>query len=214
MLVGCTSGGTSTGSTENAPLPTPSTSLAVPTADATVAPTEEAPAESELAGLKGQDAATEVAIAEGSLGMTLDEFISSYNGHLDQGQYPISETPEETYEQVFQVTPDDTSHSTILFVVNTDGTLRSITALSNAASELDEIDRGMAQLEALVVWSTVAAAATPGLSPDEENNILGTIGLTGTDDFGTLSLTAEKNGIRYHVIEGDEGTNLIIREAN
>ena len=140
-------------------------STAEATAEATPAATHfEAPTPGALEGLEGQDAATEVAIADGSLGMTVDEFVARYNDRLDQGQYPITDKPEELGEQVLLVAPDDAGTTVILFVVNTDDTLRSITALSAASAEEGDIDRGMAQLEALVVWSTAAAAATPGLS--------------------------------------------------
>lgn len=59
-------------------------------------------------------------------------------------------------------------------------------------------------------------SATGGarLSEDEKNNILGTIGWeSGTEDFADLALAAQWRGLQYHVINGDDGTNLIVSEA-
>lgn len=191
--------------------PAPASPTVAPTAATTLQPT---PVPTKIVVGSGSDAATAFAVAEGSLAMSLAEYLANYNRLLDQGQYPIKGQPTKTSDQVYQATPDGADHTILLFIANEDGSVRSVTALSDAGSTPDPVDRGFAQLETLVIWSTAAAAASPNLSEPEQNNLLGTIGVEGGRDFGTYAVATDVGSVRYILIEADEATELIIREAN
>lgn len=222
-MAGCASSAAAPSATVASPAPTIVTVTPAPTVKPTptraptLTPTETPTTiPDQLANIDlngGQTSATQIAIAEGSLGMTLAAYIKSYNRNLDQGQYPITTAPTKVADQVYQVTPDGTTYSTLIFVVNSNGTVRSVTALSTAKSITDPVDHGFAQLESLVVFATVASAANANLTIDQNNNLLGAIGFVGGQDFGSYAVETDYLGLRYFLVETADGTDMIIRSA-
>jgi len=171
----------------------------------------------QIQSLVGQDAVTAIALADGSLGMTVTEFIARYNANLDQGQYPITDqpTPEPDSAQVSLVTPAGATNTRFLFIANTDGTLRSIAVISTAkAKGNDLVGEEIAEAESVTVWATAGVAANPALTVDEGNNLLGTIGFEVGKHFGNYAVSTDVYGVRYAIIETTTATDLIIREAN
>jgi hypothetical protein len=157
-----------------------------------------------------------MALADGSLGMTVPEFIARYNG-LDQGQYPISDqpVPETDSSQVSLVTPSGALDTRFLFVTNLDGSLRSIVVISTAKGKSgDLVGEEMAELESITVWATAGEAANPALTVDEGNNLLGTIGFVVGKHFGNYAVSTDVSGVRYAIIETPTATDLVIRQAN
>jgi hypothetical protein len=55
----------------------------------------------------------------------------------------------------------------LLGVLNDDGSIRAVDAVSVAEGITDDADRGMAQLEAAVIWSTLDGALNPRLTEAE-----------------------------------------------
>jgi hypothetical protein len=116
---------------------------------------------------------------------------------------------------VFQTLEQRSSDTVLVGVLNDDGTIRAIDALSTAEGISDDFARGMAQLEALVLWSTLGRAANPRLSEAEGSQLLTQIGLPGGAAFGTLDpAVLDLKGVRYYIIEGDTTTNFIARQPN
>ena len=200
-----------------APTPTAEPTLeptAVPTPEPTAKPTPEPVSTPEPpTGLSGQDGVTTAMTDPGSLGMTLAAFVKRWNSVLDQGQYPLEGAPERD-GSTFMFTPEGTSNTMLLGVLNDDGTIRAVDALSVAGGIDDKIDRLMAQLEALVIWSTLGRAANPRLTEAEGNMLLTDLGLPDDLQFGLVPpLVLDHKGVRYYIIEGDATTNFIAREA-
>jgi hypothetical protein len=164
--------------------------------------------------LQAKDAGTKLATAAGSLNLTIAAFYARYNGNLDQGQYPLVAKPSKIADNVYQAQPSGTTYSSFLFVTNADGTLRSVTALSTAKLLTDEIERSFATLESLVVWSTAGIAASPGLTPEQARQVLTSLGVTPSKQFGTYAFAIDIGRVRYAIVEADTHTDLIIREAN
>jgi hypothetical protein len=150
----------------------------------------------------------------GTLGLTLSAFVKRWNSVLDQGQYPLKGAPTRS-GPTFTYTPQGATDTVLVGVLNDDGTIRAIDALSTAEGISDDFARSMAQLEALVLWSTLGRAANPRLSEAEGNQLLTQIGLPGGTAFGTLDpAVLDLKGVRYYIIEGDTTTNFIARQPN
>lgn len=165
--------------------------------------------------LSGQAGVTTAMTEPGTLGLTLSAFVKRWNSVLDQGQYPLKGAPTRD-GATFTYTPQGATQTILVGVLNDDGTIRAIDALSVVEGVSDAIDRGRAQLEALVIWSTLGRAANPSLSEAEGNQLLTQIGLPApTGDFGTLDpAVLDLKGVRYYIIEGDTTTNFIARQPN
>jgi hypothetical protein len=200
------------------PAPTVTVTLA-PTAQPTPSPTPTpppttAPASAPPVTLSGQGGVTTALTEPGTIGLTLAAFVKRWNTVLDQGQYPLTGAPTRS-GPTFQYTPGDAQNTILLGVLNDDGTVRAVDALSVAGGIGDTVDRLGAQLEAVVIWSTLGRAANPNVSEAEGNLILTNIGLQGDDVFGTLTpAVLDLKGVRYYIIEGDTTTNFIARQAN
>jgi hypothetical protein len=217
-LVGCSSAATpapqasastpvvATAALLSAPIVTPPAPTATPT------PTTAAPTPPEA--LSGQAGVTTAITEPGTLGLTLSAFVKRWNSVLDQGQYPLKGAPTRD-KATFMFTPEGADNTVVLGVLNDDGTIRAVDALSVAGGINDKIDRMMAQLEGLVIWSTLGRAANPRLSEAEGNQLLTQIGLPVSADFGTLDpAVLDLKGVRYYIIEGDTTTNFIARQSN
>ena len=50
--------------------------------------------------------------------------------------------------------------------------------------------------------------------PGCHNSLLGSVGVEGGREFGTYASSVDFEGVRYVLVETEEGTDLIIREAN
>lgn len=214
VVVGCASGGVDL---ERSPTPQASDGQIFPSGQRTESPGPELSADATpqpSIDLRDPESATAIAIAEGTLGMSMPEYVDRYNGLLDQGQYPITDKPSAISDQVFHVIPQGANHTALLFVVNGDQSLRSVTVVSDARLEDDAVEESLAQLESIVIWSAAGPAALPGLSESEQNNLLGSIGIDGARPFGDYAVSTDIDGVRLVVMETDEGTSLIIREAN
>lgn len=173
-----------------------------------------APNPEPLTGLSGQDGLVQALTDPGSLGMTVPEFVRRWNTVLDQGQYPLNETPQRD-GAFLRVTPDGAENTEILMTLNDDGTICAVDALSVAGGISDEIDRMMAQLEAVVIWSTLGRAANPRLAEADGNMLLTDMGLPADEQFGLLPpLALDLKGVRYYVIEGDTTTNFVARPTD
>lgn len=195
---------TSAANAESATAATP-----VPTPKPTLVPTPEPPT-----GLSGQDGVSQAMTDPGSLGMTLPAFVKRWNSVLDQGQYPLKGAPKRD-GATFMFTPEGADNTVVLGILNDDGTVRSVDALSVAGGMNDKIDRMMAQLEALAIWSTLGRAANPSLTEAEGNMILTDLGLPSELRFGLVPpLVLDRKGVRYYVIEGDTTTNFVARPSD
>jgi hypothetical protein len=112
-------------------------------------------------------------------------------------------------------TPEGATNTKLLGVLNDDGSVRAVDAISVAEGISDDIDRDSAQLEALTIWSTLARAVNPRLTEAEGNMVLTDLGLTGVQQFGLLPpLVLDLKGVRYYVIEGDTTTNFVARPSD
>jgi len=146
--------------------------------------------------------------------MTLAEFVDRWNSVLDQGQYPLKGAPERS-GATFSFAPDGADNTMLVGVLNDDGTVRAVDALSVAEGISDDSDRSMAQLEALTIWATLGRAVNPRLTEAEGNLILTDLGLPVGTSFGLLPpLVLDLKGVRYYIIEGDTTTNFVARPSD
>ena len=192
------------------PSPTPA-----PTATPTPAPSPLAALTPEPArGLSGQVGVTKAMTDPGSLGMTLPEFVDRWNGAREGSSYALLGAPERK-DQTFLFTPDGAENTMILGVLNDDGTIRAVDALSVARGIADDIDRSVAELEAVSIWSVLGRAVNPRLTKEEGYLVLTRLGLQTEGRFGLLPpLVLDWKGVRYYIIEGDETTNLVARPSD
>ena len=99
-----------------------------PTSRSTPAPTPSATPQPLLV---GQAAVLDAMTRPGTLGLTLPAFIARWNTVLDQGQYPIRSTPERD-GMTFTIYPEDATDTALSGVLNDDGTIRAVAALSSS----------------------------------------------------------------------------------
>ena len=197
-------------------MPTPVVTVTpAPTAEPTATPASTpAPTPEPPTGLSGQAGVTKAMTVAGSLGMTLAEFVDRWNSVLDQGQYPLKGAPERS-GATFSFAPDGADNTMLVGVLNDDGTVRAVDALSVAEGISDDSDRSMAQLEALTIWATLGRAVNPRLTEAEGNLILTDLGLPVGTSFGLLPpLVLDLKGVRYYIIEGDTTTNFVARPSD
>jgi hypothetical protein len=167
-----------------------------------------------VTGLSGQAGVGKAMTDPGTLGMTLTEFVARWNTVLDQGQYPLEEAPTRT-GATFSFALTGASDTMLVGVLNDDGSVRAVDAISVAGGISDSVDRSMAQLEAVVVWSTLGRAVNPRLTETEGNMVLTNLGYPSGARFGLLPpLVLDLEGVRYYIIEGDASTNLVARQTN
>jgi hypothetical protein len=156
----------------------------------------------------------------GSLGITLDQFVSQWNGVLAQhqdllkDQYRLTGDPQRNGAQ-FVYTPNEANETVLVGMLNDDGTVRAISGLSVAKGLFGETERQRGQLESLVIWKTLLRATDPKLSETQASDLLARIGYRDSvDQFGKLQpMAAEVDGRRYYIVEDDTTTNLIVRPA-
>ena len=211
---GCSAQAVSTAAPTQTIVPTAVVTPIPTVAPISAAPISAAPTPGPSTGLSGQAALAEAMMMPGSLGMTLAQFVSRWNSVLDQGQYPLEGAPERS-GATFMFTPEGAANTKLLGVLNDDGSVRAVDAISVAEGISDDIDRDTAQLEALTIWSTLARAVNPRLTEAEGNMVLTDLGLTGVQQFGLLPpLVLDLKGVRYYVIEGDTTTNFVARPSD
>ena len=178
------------------------------------------PVEGSLAPISSHAGVTAAMNDPGSLGITLDQFVTQWNGVLAQhqdllkDQYRLTGDPQRNGAQ-FVYTPNGANETVLAGVLNDDGTIRAISGLSVAKGLYGETERQRGQLESLVIWKTLLRATDPRLSETQANDLLGRIGFRdGVDRFGQLQpMAAEIEGRRYYIVEDETTTNLIVRPA-